>query len=149
MRVLFAALAAHGHVHPSIPLAIAARQAGHEVLFAAGTRFLPVLRSAGLDAAPAGMELPDALDVVLSRDGTSLGRDQVLGRMIGEVLPHRWATDLAPLVASFRPDLIVRDAGTLGAGLAGRVAGIPVLCHGFGRVSADPIGEAMVAAFTA
>ena len=95
------------------------------------------------------MELPDALDVVMSREDAPVDRDPIVGRMIGEVLPRRWATDLAPLVASFRPDLIIRDAGTLGAGLAGRVAGIPVLCHGFGRVSADPIGESMVAAFTA
>jgi UDP:flavonoid glycosyltransferase YjiC (YdhE family) len=36
MRVLFASLALVGHAYPLIPLAIAARDAGHEVHFAAG-----------------------------------------------------------------------------------------------------------------
>lgn len=36
MRVLFASLASVGHTYPLIPLAIAARDAGHEVHFAAG-----------------------------------------------------------------------------------------------------------------
>jgi hypothetical protein len=36
MRVLFASLASVGHTYPLIPLAIAARAAGHQVRFAAG-----------------------------------------------------------------------------------------------------------------
>jgi hypothetical protein len=36
MRILFASLASVGHTYPLIPLAIAARDAGHEVYFAAG-----------------------------------------------------------------------------------------------------------------
>ena len=43
MRVLFASLASVGHTYPLIPLAIAARDVGHEVHFAAGENVHPPL----------------------------------------------------------------------------------------------------------
>src|SRR5256885_9690132 len=38
VRLLFTSLAAYGHVYPLLPLAVAAREAGHEVLFATAER---------------------------------------------------------------------------------------------------------------
>lgn len=147
MRLMFGALPAHGHTYPSIPLAMAARDAGHDVLFAAGEQFLPALRTAGLAAVPAGIPLTEALATVMAREPTPDDRTEIIAAMIGDVLPRRWATDLAPLVAEHRPDLIIYDFGTLGAGLAGVAAGIPVLCHLGGRVSRTPVGDAIAVAF--
>jgi len=48
MRVLFASLASVGHTYPLIPLAIAARDAGHEVHFAAGENVHAPLVANGL-----------------------------------------------------------------------------------------------------
>lgn len=48
MRVLFASLASVGHTYPLIPLAIAARDAGHEVHFAAGEEVHAPLAANGL-----------------------------------------------------------------------------------------------------
>ncbi len=48
MRVLFASLASVGHTYPLIPLAIAAREAGHEVHFAAGEEVHAPLAAQGL-----------------------------------------------------------------------------------------------------
>gem|GEM_PF-943165 len=45
MRVLFASLGTHGHTYPLLPLAAAARDAGHEVTFATGEGFAEVLRA--------------------------------------------------------------------------------------------------------
>jgi len=72
-----------------------------------------------------------------------------VGHVMGEVLPRRWVADLLPLLDEYRPDLLVHDLATLGAGLAGEVAGVPALAHTFGRVSFDPMSDAMTDAFTA
>src|SRR4029077_11635682 len=47
MRVLFCSLPAYGHLYPLLPLAIACRDAGHEVEFATGDDFVPRLRRLG------------------------------------------------------------------------------------------------------
>ncbi|MET8846470.1 nucleotide disphospho-sugar-binding domain-containing protein [Amycolatopsis sp. NPDC004625] len=44
MRVLFAALASAGHTYPMVPLAVAARDVGHDVHFAAGEHVHESLR---------------------------------------------------------------------------------------------------------
>lgn len=142
MRILFAALAAHGHTFPSIPLAIAARDAGHDVVFAAGEQFTTVLRDAGLTAETAGMSMREAFA------GIGASRRDV-GRVIGDVLPRSWVRDLVPLIERHRPDLVVHDLATLGAGLAARVTGTPAAAHGFGRVSPDEMSDEMMLSFSA
>jgi UDP:flavonoid glycosyltransferase YjiC (YdhE family) len=149
MKLMFGALPSHGHVYPSIPLAIAAQEAGHDVVFTAGEQFLPTLRTAGLTAMPVGMPMQGALEVVMAREPMPDNRDEIIAAILADVLPRRWATDLAPIVAAERPDVMVYDFGTLGAGLAGMAAGIPVLCHQGGRVSSTKMGDLIIAAFTA
>ncbi|MGH3931436.1 MAG: glycosyltransferase [Pseudonocardiaceae bacterium] len=146
---MFAALAAHGHTYPLIPLAVAARQAGHDVVFATGEQFLPGLRAAGLEAVPAGMSIGEAFAGLMSNTTVPQDLDRRTGEVFGDVLPRRWVTDMAPLVEVHRPDLMIYEAVTLGAGLAGVLAGIPVLAHGFGRMSPSAMFEATVDAFTA
>ena len=139
---MFAALAAFGHTYPSIPLAVAARDAGHDVVFAAGDQFLPTLWNAGLTAVGAGMPIADAFaGVVPTPEG--------IGGVIGGTMASRWVTDLAPLIDEHRPDLLVHDIATLGAPLAAAVAGIPAVGHGFGRWFRDAMSDHMVSAFAA
>ncbi|RZT82986.1 MGT family glycosyltransferase [Micromonospora violae] len=111
MRVLFASLASVGHTYPLIPLAIAARDAGHEVHFAAGPEVHPPLAAHGLRPFRPG----DAFYEV-------------------------YAEDLAPELARLRPDLVVHEWGLPGAAVAARRAGIPGLWHGFGRMYPEGIG---------
>lgn len=111
MRVLFAGLASVGHTYPLIPLAIAARDAGHEVHFAVGEEVHAPLTANGLRPfrpADAFYEL--------------------------------YAEDLEPELARLRPDLVVHGWGVPGAAIAARRAGIPGLWHGFGRLFPDGIG---------
>ncbi|MBM0274268.1 glycosyltransferase [Micromonospora tarensis] len=111
MRVLFASLASVGHTYPLIPLAIAAREAGHEVHFAAGPAVHPPLAANGLRPFRPG----DAFYEV-------------------------YAEDLEPELARLRPDLVVHEWGLPGAAVAAHRAGVPGLWHGFGRLFPDGIG---------
>ncbi|MEU1585413.1 glycosyltransferase [Micromonospora sp. NPDC005710] len=111
MRVLFASLASVGHTYPLIPLAIAARDAGHEVHFAAGPEVHAPLAAHGLRPFRPG----DAFYEV-------------------------YAEDLEPELARLRPDLVVHEWGLPGAAVAAQRAGIPGLWHGFGRMLPEGIG---------
>jgi UDP:flavonoid glycosyltransferase YjiC (YdhE family) len=141
---MFAALAAHGHTYPLVPLAIAAVQAGHDVVFAAGEPFLPILRRAGLTARPAGLGMREAFAGI--EPGPS---DERVGRVIGDVLPRRMVADLAPLLTEHRPDAVIHDVATLGAPLAARVHGVPALGHTFGRMFVNDMSAAMTTAHAA
>ena len=145
---MFAALAAHGHTYPSIPLAVAAREAGHQVFYAGGEQFQRGLLAAGLHPLRAGMRIRDAFAELAGRSGGQVDVGRMTGRVLGEVLPRRWVSDLGPLVERHRPDLVIYDAATIGAGLAAAIAGVPALCHGFGRMSAG-MSDGLVSSFCA
>jgi UDP:flavonoid glycosyltransferase YjiC (YdhE family) len=111
MRVLFASLASVGHTYPLIPLAIALRDAGHEVHFAAGDNVHAPLRDNGLRP----FRPADSFYEI-------------------------YAEDLEPELTRLRPDLVVHEWGLPGAAIAAHRAGIPGLWHGFGRMIPDGIG---------
>ncbi|MCR6486708.1 glycosyltransferase [Amycolatopsis sp. OK19-0408] len=111
MRVLFAGLASVGHTYPLIPLAVAARAAGHEVHFAAGEHVHAPLHANGLRP----FRPADSFYEI-------------------------YAEDLAPELGRLRPDLVVHGWGVPGAAIAARQAGIPGLWHGFGRMFPEGIG---------
>lgn len=111
MRVLFASLASVGHTYPLIPLAIAARDAGHEVHWAAGEEVHAPLAANGLRP----FRPADSFYEI-------------------------YAEDLAPELARLRPDLVVHEWGLPGAAVAAARAGVPGIWHGFGRMIPDGIG---------
>lgn len=111
MRVLFVSLASVGHTYPLIPLAIAARAAGHEVHFAAGESVHAPLDAHGLRP----FRPADAFSEI-------------------------YAEDLAPDLARLEPDLVVHGWGVPGAAEAARAAGVPGVWHGFGRMFPEGIG---------
>jgi UDP:flavonoid glycosyltransferase YjiC (YdhE family) len=111
MRVLFASLASVGHTYPLIPLAIAVRDAGHEVHFAAG----------------------ENVHAPLARNGLQPFRP-------ADSCYEIYAEDLEPELARLRPDLVVHEWGLPGAAIAAHRAGIPGLWHGFGRMIPEGIG---------
>ncbi|MEV5720313.1 glycosyltransferase [Amycolatopsis mediterranei] len=111
MRILFAGLASAGHTYPMVPLAIAARDLGHEVHFAAGAHVHAPLRRLGLNP----FRPADSFYEI-------------------------YAEDLEPDLKRLRPDLVVHGWGVPEAGVAARRAGIPALWHGFGRMFPRGIG---------
>jgi UDP:flavonoid glycosyltransferase YjiC (YdhE family) len=144
MKILVSSVGSHGHTYPLLPLSVAARDAGHEVLYATSASFHPLLGRLGFRPLPAGMEMREAFQGLFAelgdrapRDRASVTPEQTLAfarRVFGDIVPRRVVADLGPLLAEHRPDLVIHESGMVGAGLAARIAGIPGVCHGFGRV---------------
>jgi UDP:flavonoid glycosyltransferase YjiC (YdhE family) len=111
VRVLFAGLASAGHTHPMVPLAVAARDIGHEVHFAAGEHVHSPLRRLGLNP----FRPADSFYEI-------------------------YAEDIEPELKRLRPDLVVHGWGVPEVGVAARRAGIAALWHGFGRMFPEGIG---------
>jgi UDP:flavonoid glycosyltransferase YjiC (YdhE family) len=111
MRMLFVSLGSVGHTYPMIPLAVAARRAGHDVHWATGDTVHPALRANGLRPfRPANC------------------------------FYELYADDLEPELARLEPELVVHGWGVPGAAEAARRVGVPSLWHGFGRLVPDGIG---------
>ncbi|MBV8931612.1 MAG: glycosyltransferase family 1 protein [Kutzneria sp.] len=111
MRILFASLGSVGHAYPLIPLAAAARNAGHEVHFAAG----------------------ESVHAPLAANGLRPFRP-------ADSFYELYAEDLEPELARLQPDLVVHEWGLPGAAIATHRAGIPGIWHGFGRMFPEGIG---------
>jgi UDP:flavonoid glycosyltransferase YjiC (YdhE family) len=149
MRLLFASLASHGHIYPLLPLAFAAREAGHEVVFATGEEFLDNLRSEGLKVALAGISLGDAFNEAFdgSRHGISPEvSKQVMSKVFGDVVPRHVVHDLRPVFDEFKPDLVIHEVANAGAGMAAALAGVPGLAHSVSRGMEAESGAAVAEA---
>ncbi|OLF15461.1 glycosyltransferase [Actinophytocola xanthii] len=139
MRLLFSARPAHGHLHPLLPLALAARAAGHEVTFATGAAFLPRLRQEGFEVHEAGIGVAEAEAEARRRCGDGADPIELILTMFTDVLPRRTSTDLDPVLADRRPDLVVYEQSDVGAVAAARRAGVPAVSHIIGRSLPDPV----------
>lgn len=150
MKVLFASLGNYGHIFPLVPLAQAARAAGHDVSFATSDQFHPILEKAGLRPVAAGLSVPDAYieaaggRAAMAATGARRASDvppEVMAaltvKVFSSVLPRSVAADLTPVVDGDRPDLIVYENNNPGAAFAAAAAGVPAVSHGIGRVSYD------------
>lgn len=147
MRLLFAAFAAHGHLNPLLPLALAARAAGHTVEFATAAvvhrdvgRYGFVCHDAGLSFPEAVAELaalPPLPEPAVPRDAD--GRPDLIAgaRLFCEVIARRKARDVSRLLERTKPDVVVYDHYDFGAAVAAHLADIPVICH---AVSPRPDG---------
>jgi hypothetical protein len=149
MKVVFSALPAYGHIFPLIPLALAIRDAGHEVLFATGVDFHAVLRRAGLRAAQVGKP---RLSVTMTAiegvrvAGGGVSPEQAVsraGRVYGSDIPRQIVADLRSVLADFEPDLLVHDPGNPGAGLAAGIVGVPAMVHAYGRAPGGSLTTAV------
>ncbi|MBB5956960.1 UDP:flavonoid glycosyltransferase YjiC (YdhE family) [Saccharothrix tamanrassetensis] len=137
MRILFSSLGSHGHTYPLLPLAIAAREQGHDVTFATSADFAATIERLGLRHFAAGLDMRSAFTEAHGSHDPDVPEDELPGliaKTFGSVMPRRNHADLTPFLAEWRPDLVVHEVGNPGAGLAARVAGVPGLCHGFGRM---------------
>ncbi|MET9627868.1 nucleotide disphospho-sugar-binding domain-containing protein [Lentzea sp. NPDC006480] len=113
MRVLFASMATVGHTYPLIPLALALRDAGHEVHFAVGDEMHPELTRLGL-------------------------RPFRPGLVFGDI----YAEDIAPELERVLPDLVISGWAVPEVFGEARRRAFPVLWHGFGRMFPAGIGLA-------
>jgi UDP:flavonoid glycosyltransferase YjiC (YdhE family) len=130
-----------------LPLAIAAREQGHDVLYAVDPGFHPTVEKLGFTVVDAGLSIWDAFRQANELHGTPEFRRDMLRQTavdaFGSVLPRAYVTDLEPALERDKPDLVVFEIINPGAGLAAMRAGIPAVCHGFGRLDENLVPEAM------
>ena len=140
MRILFTVRAASGHFHPLVPLARAAREAGHEAAFAMPPSFQGTVERLGFRWLEAGLadSSPEYARYVEERNRLS-GRERVTfhRRALVRVLAPRMVTDLLQIGKSWRPDLFVRDYAEYGGCIAAEVLGVPHAAHQAGATFGD------------
>ena len=138
MRLMLSSTAGYGHVLPMLPLAVAARECGHDVLFATAAEACTLIEMEGVAAAPAGVSAngclaeyarrwPQAADLA-GRAGAA----HMFGRLFGNVAAAAAAQDLKRLAREWMPDLVVHEAAEFAAPAVAAAAGIPSVTHGFG-----------------
>ncbi|MDF2979057.1 MAG: putative glycosyltransferase [Actinomycetospora sp.] len=124
MRILFTSYPLFGHVNPMLPLAVAARRAGHEVAFATGADMTAPVEGRGLTTWAVGPTHADA--VAGSRPwfaGTAEKR----------------AADLVPRATEWGPDLVVSDEFELAGAVTAAVVGARHVVHGLGVMIPAPL----------
>lgn len=137
MKVLFSARPAYGHVYPMIPLATAARAAGHHVAFATAGMFVAKLAALGFPTFDVGLSIEDAIAEAGASSPDIPERETAPGRPLPEVgvriffdiLAPATAADMPAVLASFTPDLVIYEQYDLGAAIAAHAADIPAICH--------------------
>ena len=136
-RWLFTCRPLAGHFEPLVPLAVAAKAAGHTVAFATGEPIVDRARNAGFEAFPAG---PDArfraewaprypgFDALVGDAQRHFFLTEIFANL--ELEPR--AADLEGIVDTWRPDLIVHEVAELAAPLVGSARGIPYVDVSYG-----------------
>ncbi|MEU5553652.1 nucleotide disphospho-sugar-binding domain-containing protein [Micromonospora sp. NPDC047793] len=138
MRFLFTTGPLRGHLYPLVPLAWAARAAGHEVLVAAPDSFLPVVLESGLPATASG-PAADFVDLVAVGESGGYGaaptgvdahryrHGMAFGRLAAGALPGTRA-----LVESWRPHLVVSERAEFAGPVAAAAAEVPSVTYHWG-----------------
>ncbi|MFD9697746.1 glycosyltransferase [Lentzea sp. NPDC059081] len=143
MRFLFSCRPGYGHFFPLVPLARAAGDAGHEVVFATGEGFVDRVRELGFEAHASGISIQEAEAEARRRDPDA-EVPALLISMFTDLVPRATVADLTDLLPRVKPDLVIYEQSDVGAAKAAREAGIPVVSHVIGR-SMPPAIMAMAA----
>lgn len=125
-----------GHFNPIVPLARAASRAGHNVAIATAAELGHRVEAAGFEFHATGIGMLEQIETARSRypeasaitDGRERFEDFVPRMLAGVAAPAR-ARDLIPLVARWKPDVIVHDEAEFAAPIAAKVAGVPWASH--------------------
>ncbi len=146
--MLFTFAGGSGHLEPLLPLAHAARSAGHTVAFAARPWMVPRVEALGFGGFPAGSDVgltpvPRPLAAVdAEREIRAVGPG-----FAGRIARER-AADLLPLCAAWKPDVLVCEEMDFGAMVVAERLALPqatvlVTAPGFVRaeVVAGPLNE--------
>ena len=148
MRFLCTFAGGTGHLEPTLPVARALRQRGHEVAYACQEALLPTVERAGFPAHGTGgatvlaaSERRPLLPVDRAAE-EDVVRRAYAGRIAGER-----AAALRALAGTWRPDVVVRDEMDFGAAVAAEALGLPhaavtVIAAG-GFVRPDVVGDAL------
>ena len=126
MRALFTTVPAIGHLHPMVPMALAAVERGDDVLVATGNRLSEYVMACGLPHSAV-------------EHYTAPGRAEAEEMGVRRDLFHLFTTVLAPpmtrglveLCGTWPPDVIIHEETEYAAPLVGHLLGIPCITHSY------------------
>jgi UDP:flavonoid glycosyltransferase YjiC (YdhE family) len=143
MRMLFSTWAWPTHYLPMVPLAWAARAAGHDVRVASQPALADTIARSGLTGTLVGRDVeitePFRREIfsVLDRDWNLITPEDI--QRMGEratglfmEVADAMVDDLVAFAQAWRPDVIVYDPLTYAAPIAAAVVGVPAVRHLFG-----------------
>lgn len=151
VRMLFTSTPVHSHVRPMLPLAVTARELGHEVVFATTTDIVPAIEDAGLTAVHGGSSFAESArryrETFPPDTLSELSPAQRLGHLmlhclIGLAAPAM-AEHLVPFARKWRPDLVISNLAEWAGGIAAADLGVPHVMHGFSPPKPAEIGPAI------
>jgi UDP:flavonoid glycosyltransferase YjiC (YdhE family) len=125
MRILFAFAGGSGHLDPLIPIARAARAAGHTVAFGGQPAMLPTVEAAGFTGFATGGDTLGTQDRLPLLELDAEREDEALREGFARRTARDRARHVLALSAECRPDLIVCDEVDFGSVVAAEHYGVP------------------------
>jgi UDP:flavonoid glycosyltransferase YjiC (YdhE family) len=135
MKILFSSGPLYGHVNPMLSLALAARRAGHDVVFATARDLAAHVERFGLAVWPVGLTHAEAGG---SRHGAWLNY------FAQAAVPR--AAELVPRALQWRPDLVVHEETELAGPAVATLCDARHVVHGLGMVPSMRIWPAFAEA---
>ena len=124
-RILFTVTPAAGHLHPTIPIALALQARGHDVRYCTGLSKVALLERQGLPATAILRGRADTPEQITHPVGAE--RDTYNPLQIHREIRHfldlmeDGVVEMEALIAGWRPDLVMTDFSTpIGVALANR-----------------------------
>jgi UDP:flavonoid glycosyltransferase YjiC (YdhE family) len=133
MRILFSTQPLHGHVNTVLPQALAARDAGHEVLVTTGASVTELIGGFALELAVTG---PESAPRGPGTDFMAFFMDSARGRIDAMV----------DLIGSWQADLVIHEETELSGAVAGSLTSTRSVVHGLGLLPGFAIWEIWSAA---
>ncbi|MEV6208207.1 glycosyltransferase [Kitasatospora sp. NPDC051914] len=154
MRILFSGTPAFGHLLPMLPLARAARRAGHDTAFLTHPSMARAVAPAPV--LPAGPTVDAVLAEVVRRTGADATTDMTPAtpaEFFGRARVDLGADEALAVTAAFGPDLVIVETADYLGRLAAAANGVPWVSHGVGialdHVLARAMDEAAAGRFAA
>ncbi len=148
MRLLFTSNPLHGHLHPMLALARAARDAGHELAFSTGPDLVERIRGFGFAAEPAGRTAEAIRQEFNARYPDSDARPaaerllMVPARLFVDIASRGRVADLQAHARALAPDVVVHEPSEVAGAIVAAQLGVPSVTHGWGpRVPHEAYGE--------
>lgn len=121
---MFSALPAYGHVFPLIPLALACRDAGHDVVFATGQPFTDRLPVPTISLAVTKRDFDLANAAVTARLRAGGEYVHTVATMMASSVGEPMRAALSPVIRTSAPDLVVTEYLNVGARVAALEHGV-------------------------
>src|SRR5215218_6471785 len=138
-----------------LPLARAARRAGHDVVIATGPDLAPQAKSHGFEAWPVGLSSGETVARYLegNPDSNDLPAEERLRRvapgMFVEIAARSRVPELLDRAARWKPDLVVHDQSEFAAPVVAARLGAPTVVHSWGPMMPAALLELIEPAFGA